>query len=347
MKLKLPAKAYFSSLKLLYTFGLVLAVVGIVVWLTKPIGPAEINKKQLVKLNREINEAVVKEGFKPVYTQYLQKYPSGSLLGHAVDHFFGDILYHQYGLNGITYCQSRYTFGCQHSHIFSEVAAKGEVGVEAVVNLCQTLTADQNNACRHALGHTLLELSGDDQLFTVLSRCGEIDQAIRPHGCVGGALMQYFFPGLYAVTSDTKQRRNFDPDHPFDVCLDSPDDFQPVCVYSLVEWWSQVLNRDYQTISGYCAALQDVNLQKSCFAAMGSDLAYTSAYSLGEVSSACGLIDNSSQQSWCRAGAGWLFLNNQRLPESELNRICETDKLCYQSTAEFLEIYSDFREQLP
>lgn len=299
---------------------------------------SQLGKEDVQTLSKEIARKIDEKGFDEAYRLYLHKYPGGSMVGHAADHFFGDFLYEKYGLDGIVYCQNQYTFGCEHGIIFGEIGKNGNDGIEKVATTCKKLDERENNACRHALGHTLLEIQGDEQLFDVLGFCEGLDETIKPHGCVGGAIMQYFFPALYSPTSNLPQFKSFDSNSPYGPCESAPEKFKEVCYLSLPEWWSSALNRNYEKITGLCGQVGG-GFSKACFSGIGGDITYNSNYDIKTISSICGLARDSFHKDQCLGGAAAHFINNDKFEEKNVSLICGTSETCKREALSSLKMY--------
>lgn len=300
---------------------------------------SQLDKEEVQILHDEVSRAIEEKGFDEAYHLYLQKYPGGSMMGHAADHFFGEYLYGEYGLPGISRCQNKYTFGCEHAVIFGEIGKKGNSAVEQIVTICKKLDQERNNACRHALGHTLIELHGEARLFDVLKTCEKIDGVIKPHGCVGGAIMQYFFPALYSPLSDLPQFLAFDSGSPYGPCPLAQEDFGEVCNYSLPEWWSKVFNRDYGKISELCSKILKEIHKRACFEGMGGDIVYNSNYNINLTKSACETAPKIQDKEACLAGAAAHFLTNRKIEEWDLNLICGESEDCQKQANLALDKY--------
>jgi hypothetical protein len=280
-------------------------------------------------------------GFESAYKDLQKTYTPRSFIGHAVDHYAGDYLYKAYGIKGLAYCGDAFTGGCMHQIINQVFATKTIAAVDDIVLSCRSLDISRQKGCIHGLGHAILEFGGRGDVIGALDRCAKIDGTIKPHGCVGGVYMEYFFPSVYEVVSDASfQIWPYEQSNPYDRCFDLPSRFQETCVYSLVEWWEVVFEHDYEHIIPLCANIKTQNLRKVCFAALGSVITYYTSYDVGKSTKVCDLVLSSDERQWCRAGIGWLLEANNKKKQSDVEKqVCYEDsisyKICLQSIEEF------------
>lgn len=326
--------------------AIITLVLVVTAWAIKNHNDNQINSDTVLtkevssQLKKNIEKAIQRDGFEIAYQTYTDKFRTGSMVGHATDHFFGEVLYKKYGLTGITKCNYKYSFGCQHEIVFGEMAKNGAKASDDIAKFCQSLTSDSaTDACKHALGHTLFEYLGENNLAKILGMCEKYDHGIKPHGCVGGALMQDFFPAIYSPFSNLPTAKNFDEANPYDKCLSIPDKFQAMCVYGLTEWWSYVTNKNYAKMVNLCEGLTSVKLKEQCFSGIGGDISYTSNYDIDKTKAVCTLPKSILDKNHCLAGAAWLFINNQKIPNSKVNIFCTDNKTCLNSVLEYQNQY--------
>lgn len=306
----------------------------------EPLSPVAIHRMQ-----SDFRSRVQAVGFDAAYTEIEKKYPRGPLVGHAADHYVGEYLFEKYGMKGLSYCRNRFVNGCVHEIINKMFAQKGISAQGEALAACNGLEAKKRGGCIHGLGHSLLEYMGRKDLADVLQRCLIIDGVINTHGCIAGAFMEYFFPSVYTLSENNFQVLPFDPDHPYDQCLELPPEFQSICVYGLVEWWDVVFDHKDESILPLCKGLSDTILRKTCFGAIGSTIMFRMSYAVSPVLNICDQADGINERAWCRAGAGSILeVNGKTKNKSAADVVCDRRnmsvfQICEESLRQFILSY--------
>ena len=178
-------------------FAISIAVLGLLFIVlsgsdTKPSVPQYIQDER-------VDYGVAKEYWRSRIEQVGQVDAYGELLvaakdisisqAHVLAHSFGEALFLEESISGISTCDDQLIWGCYHQFVGTALT---EFGTSIVKDLDERCPADSSFSCRHGIGHGLVGFYGYDfeALKESLSFCTLLDAGPR-NGCFDGVFMEY------------------------------------------------------------------------------------------------------------------------------------------------------------
>lgn len=236
--------------------------------------------------------------------------------GHMSAHIFGEQLYQQSGLNGITVCDSELMYGCYHGFFTSAIVEKGTGIVPQLFEMCQKEFGARPTACEHGIGHGLYEYYGEKQLNQALEQCQRV-QRNPLLGCSSGVFMEYNFPSfdLFSV-----QPRPVDKNNYYSPCDRVTNQFKYSCYYELPSRWS-ALKMDFSKIASLCLNLPDSLLQQACVRGTGLAASIRAEFNNQSAASLCNNFQQLPNWDLCIKGIYWGVLSRQS--EAKAEPVCE------------------------
>jgi len=229
---------------------------------------------------------------------------------HTVAHIFGETLFEIVGNEGISYCDSSFSFGCYHGFFTRSVSSEGLTIITALDEGCGTIVGGNQSACRHGIGHGILEYLGTDHLTEALAVCLKTTQPDPVAGCTSGVFMEYNVP---LITNDQGEfiasPRSLGSD-PYTPCGDVETQFKASCYFELPQWWEQVYNQDVRTIGRLCSQIPEKDYVRQCFVGYGRIVAPSAEYNPKITRSRCEEIESREGSYLCRASAAWSIALN-------------------------------------
>lgn len=256
-----------------------------------------------------------------------------SVRQHSIAHIFGEVLYKEVGLSGVTVCDGSFGFGCYHGFFGSAVAHEGEGIIKQLDDLCVARYGLMGLGCPHGIGHGLGEYFGPQNIESQLAHCETLSWSGRFFGCQGGVFMEYNQPTTVQNEAATTSVRAYEESHPYGICLEIPARFQPACLLEVSGWWEQAMGKDYKRMDALCNALEGHDSRESCFLGIGYSLVQSNGYDVAQTKENCGQMTHEPDELLCLAGASWSFFAN---PEHKQNaqEVCMTSEC--QSKADLL-----------
>jgi hypothetical protein len=246
-------------------------------------------------------------GAAAAYKEFLEKTEGGSYSWtHFSAHAVGEILFETQGIGAIAICDDSFDYGCYHGFSSRAIALEGKEALLKINGICTEL-GDVVSACKHGLGHGVLEYMGPQNLNAALEMCETlVHQDGRLSGCLNGVFMQYLTPSEQILGTATEAPRHLDSEHPYAPCTDVGAEFQSFCYFELGQWFRRTEGVDYGAL---CGALQGEAAQ-NCFLGVGADL--TRGWKdVNTLKTKCARYSEDNELS-CRAGAAWAFAYNGR-----------------------------------
>jgi hypothetical protein len=270
----------------------------------------------------EIQRATPEDAYSRVKT-FLADVPS--VRQHSVSHIFGEVLYKEIGLSGMTVCDGSFGFGCYHGFFGSAVAREGEGIVKQLDDLCVARYGVMGLGCPHGIGHGLGEHFGPQNIESQLTHCEALSWKGRFFGCQGGVFMEYNQPTTVQNDAATTSVRAYEESRPYGICLEVPVQFQPACFLEVSGWWEQTIGKDYARMSTLCDALTHEDNRESCFLGIGYTLVQSNGYDLMQTKESCSQMTHESDKVLCLAGASWSFFANPDYKD-KAQQVCVTQE---------------------
>lgn len=284
---------------------------------------SSLSAQETADMRRELTLRVKRDGLEKTYA-YLRKnlIQQGSPINHAIQHYFGEMVYDRLGFDGIKLCGYEYPNGCSHGLVVKAVEVEGFKNVEGkIINACKN-EGDAKIACVHILGHVYESYFTDKGIPQALAACKKLDLGTDFSACGSGVYMQYYFPDIYEGGSQY-QVRKFEQNQAFSLCAPMTDPlFRRSCILFTVEWWEYGLNKDYSKVIDLCHTL-DKNDVNDCIGSVGVVVADSFKSSAEGIAGVCDTLKAENERLLCYSGAVRFLISNDKRNENEAaNYLC-------------------------
>jgi hypothetical protein len=194
---------------------------------------------------------------------------------HENAHTFGAALFEAEGLEGLSVCDSRFSYGCFHEFMGKAISARGLGVVPGLNEGCRKSIVESPLSCQHGIGHGVQAFIGYGfgDLKEALVVCADLPYSDPIGGCYGGVFMEYNLQTM--LGKDGKIRPPEDGDMQFP-CNALPHTYTEACIFWQTQWWHQVLkgegwNEDaiFTQIGQWCAT-QTGEQERTCFEGTGN-----------------------------------------------------------------------------
>ena len=159
---------------------------------------------------------------------------------HARAHAFGAALYSAEGIDGLSVCDTQFSYGCFHEFIGSAIAEHGVSAARLLNERCiDALGYTDAGFCQHGVGHGLQTYYGYERhnLDEALALCASLPDNNTIGGCAGGIFMEYNMRTM--LDTESGERRPV-ADALFEPCASLTGDGQEACAYWQPQWWHEV-----------------------------------------------------------------------------------------------------------
>lgn len=275
-------------------------------------------------------------GSEQAYEEYKEEYtPRSFKIQHITAHLIGELLYENEGIKGLVICDEAFAFGCYHSFFGRAISENGVGIVSELDRACLEKYGAIGTGCQHGIGHGILEYMGHNKLVAALETCEMTTQANPLFGCTSGVFMEYNIPviisekEIYADIREPVKGNLYAPCNTI-----APERFKRSCYFELVEWWSHVLNKDFQEIGRMCERVPGESYREGCYLNIGNIGVSSNDYNLENIINICKKMPHSEGKTLCRIGAAWRLFGIEKHRELG-DELCQnTDKnlkyKCYQ-----------------
>jgi len=279
------------SVRLIHVLGLICIGLGLVI--IGAVFVSYIDFEEIVGISKEELRSseywgvrIQRIGGKKAYEEFATAVAKdGVSFQHEAAHTFGEALYSQEGMDGISVCDARFSYGCFHEFLGRAIFDKG---INTVSLLNDTCIAQQDHdktlTCQHGIGHGVLAYYGYDKnaLSRALRQCKELPMTDKVGGCYGGVFMEYNFQTMLADDGVGRSPGN----DMFAPCSELSEDYLPACVFWQPQWWLflsapwvYAKAEDFSLVGDYCRDfVKDPALHHLCFRGIGNMAAPVSQY---------------------------------------------------------------------
>ena len=226
---------------------------------------------------------------------------------HDMAHLVGQLIFHKYGLGGVSICNPSFAFGCYHG--LMEVAFVGDTLVEYAQDLedaqkgCQTIgekTSPYYWSCIHGIGHGVATFR-DYDLPPSLSDCDALETPVRTY-CHDGVFMEF---------SAGAPANFYKPSDPLYPCSTVREMYKGACARSQTSVMASRMNLKTKEISTLCDESGNAQIIFHCIESLGFNAANQSNYSVALIVKTCREIENEKNSAQClAAAAGELVFQN-------------------------------------
>ena len=245
---------------------------------------------------------------------------------HTLAHVMGGILYNMLGKEGLSVCDSSFSFGCFHEFLGRAIHEEGLSVVYELNDACFTNLGAQSLSCQHGIGHGVQTFFGydDSALREALAQCDKLPFSDPIGGCYGGVFMEYNMRTMLSLDG-VGPRDNTDPEYP---CSTLKDPYLPACYYWQPQWWVATSDipqmETYTVMGGRCMQAGTPYLEQKCFEGIGNISGQTVQYEPVRTIALCeaSSLGDTEAELYCRADAAnsYFVIPSARARASE---VCE------------------------
>lgn len=293
----------------------IVCLAGYQLWVGKDRKPEDPLKVlwagNYIKERQAWSENIDRLGVKEAY-ELFKKDGEGKPFGvqHTFAHIFGELIYDEKGVEGISDCDPTFSFGCYHSLAGKAIIEGGLSVVKDLDRACNKGFNSPNNGCLHGIGHGILGYVGYDNVNPALASCLDTWIVAPLGGCPGGVFMEHNFHTMESVES--AKARSFDSTNPYAPCDAVEGQFTQQCYYYQALWWPHVLNKDYSKVEDLCSALRGLEDRRACFLGIGESVSTNSEFRPAETRAMCDAVKDPQERLWCREGAWRIYYADPR-----------------------------------
>lgn len=296
------------------------------------------SKQQVIKFSNPQNQItyekwlgqIKQKGGTNAYAHFKTETEKKSInQGHTDAHLFGEALYNIEGVEGVSVCDTSFSYGCYHSFLGSAIYSQGMDIVEKLSGKCFENLKKDGLACQHGIGHGVLSSIGYDldSVRKSLKICDKLKDKDPIGGCPGGVFMEYNFQTMLL---DEAKTRPFDINDPYFPCFSIDNYYIGACFYNQAQWWLSALSGTFEErtkkIDTLCQNIKDPHLQIQCFKGFGINMIAQVNYDIEKANTICSSFSSRDAQIFCRSGTAISLLVIPRL-KSEGKKFCLNSSL--------------------
>jgi hypothetical protein len=293
--------------------------------------------KSFICFEKYLQSQVEKESPATAFQDLKVFYPESPLVQsfcHPLVHSIGHAAVKKYPTlaeaykHGDGFCWSGYYHG-----VMEEITAKiGRKNLPSKMNeICSTVPGKENYSfdyynCVHGLGHGTMAIT-QDQLFTALTLCDNLEGAWEKDSCYGGVFMENIvIDGLNHHTDYLK------PNEPLYPCTAVEKQYKKACYLMQTSYVLKVHHYDFKKGFEVCETA-DEGFKNTCYRSLGRDASGSSVSNIEKTRQTCLLGKDFDQKSECVIGAAKDFVSYfhsdkqakelcESLEEQELSDVC-------------------------
>jgi hypothetical protein len=219
---------------------------------------------------------------------------------HVYAHSFADALYDVDGIQGISVCDTRFSYGCFHQLISLAILEHGSSISRELHQYC-----GGDSSCEHGIGHGLLSYEGysEQALEKSLELCNALLSSDPSSGCRGGIYMEYNMRTMMGAEGGIKTARPLDMMHPYTPCDRALPENAAACYFWLpIGWWAILGSKQRMTVEGglrqmgaWCSEIGISEHVRTCFGAIGQIVINMGKYEPERIAHLCSVATSNSE----------------------------------------------------
>lgn len=249
---------------------------------------------------------------------------------HERAHLYGAALYAVEGVEGLSACDDRFSYGCFHEFLGRAIAAEGLGVVDELNERCFDALAASPLSCQHGIGHGVLAHLGYEGLSIrhALSICKGLPYADPIGGCYGGVFMEYNMRTMLGEDGGVRPVENANLHGPCDA-LSPP--YKNPCYFWQAQWWRNILDPGrlvaienvYAQMGGLCREA-GLGVERACFEGIGNNAPSDADFDARTLRSLCDVAASNEQELlYCRSlGANSLAVGGAG-KKGDAEAVCE------------------------
>lgn len=284
-----------------------------------PSAVTEISFKNVAEQKQVWSSYLDEVGGHKAYADFRSLYVEKPFyIQHGMMHLFADVLYQKFGLEGISFCDSVFGFGCFHQISIDAINQQGIDITTQLEDICVARYGERRSGfCSHGIGHGLVEYFGNTQqgLIEALDACSS--KLVSSNGsryCIAGAFMEYQRIPFFGGFDDPLP---IDPEVPAALCAENmPEKYKGDCYKSLGAWWYVAYKGNLKEIFRACDTVP-ANFFEACNMGIGIVVPPQNNFSITKVENSCKDLSNTISTSYCLAGSSraYIIYQNEDLSE--------------------------------
>ncbi len=299
-------------------------IAGLSLWLIQsPVKNSAVNESldEIIQKRSLWEEEIRKSGASRFWQETTFEYEA-NYNRHTVAHIYGELLYKIYGLDGLQYCDEKFSYGCYHSFFANALAEAGTEIISDLDAVCVNKFGSVDSGCQHGIGHGILQYLGEARLNEALLLCEPMIS--RGESCLAGVFMEYNFPTEVAGLAGMETVRAFDENKPYYPCEDVAKKFKGSCYYELPRFWDRVLASDFSKIGQLCEAVPEKDgAKEKCFKGTGDVVSLITNHNVEDTIARCAEMPTKSAEETCRVAAAWGFYASIDEHKRNASKVCE------------------------
>jgi len=218
---------------------------------------------------------------------------------HNMAHLVGQLIYKDYGFDGLTICEPIFAFGCYHGlmevafdkdkpEAYSDKLFAAEVG-------CKSLGDTETPSywsCIHGMGHGVATFR-EYNLEKSLNDCDQLNERVRTY-CHDGVFMEF------SISAPPIFYKREKPIYPCDVV---GENYKTSCARSQVQVMRLRFKMDTNAIAKTCTDTKNDKIIYHCVDALGYFIAQTSGGNSSKIIAGCQDIKDAKSAAQCTAAA--------------------------------------------
>jgi plastocyanin len=194
-----------------------------------------------------LKEAYLKDNQTLEISEVVASDSSGLDHVHIFAHIVGNEAYKLYGIDALSFCDYRFSYGCLHGASGQMLL---ELGIDAVDKCIESKGSER---CIHGLGHGLLVWREYD-IQSAVKDCDMMHKSYR-FGCYDGIFMEY------AWTAPKKQLKSINPTQ---LCATFPQSARTACASYVISIFMRGFDLSFTRAAQECLNAQDKIVHDGC-----------------------------------------------------------------------------------
>jgi hypothetical protein len=279
-----------------------------------PMGSEEIASFDVSAETERLRERIRVTDASSVYEELVESSATLSpAYKHIYGHAFGDALYEENGLTGLTVCDENLYSGCLHQFTSRVVSEYGSQIVPELLSMCAGHASTHTAfSCAHGVGHGVVAWFGYnlDGLKESLASCRNDTIGGEFIGnCIIGAFAEY---DTRSFTGNISVRPVPDDGNLYYPCELLAGSDQQMCITMLPHWWMYLLETElsledmFAQMGARCRELPEPLhvFSDRCFRGIGLNAVRAADLDIDKARELCaGMAENAKERDLCTAAA--------------------------------------------
>lgn len=220
---------------------------------------------------------------------------------HLLIHTIGDVVYDEFGKDGLTYCKDYFLSACYHAVILNTLGDNGIKGVAEAMRKCEeagrSIVASQ---CAHGAGHGFIAWH-DYDLLKGVKMCDELGAQVERFSyfnCYDGAFMENIWGVHNGAPSEKRWVKADDIYYP---CNDPriPGKYIDACWSNQATLVYQHFKGDLRKTAMFCDSVPETQYRQTCYNNFSRQIHPLTEGSVEKVKTLCSNATGDSWRDYC------------------------------------------------